>query len=259
MRQFKNLSCGHVCPWAAIAVFLLLVVFAGTPADAAHGVAGFFGGINIANLGGDMKEFGDALAAELEMDPDVGGSWSSDKTTRTGFGLGGYYAVATSPTVSFQIEAQYIQRGSSFDLRGTSIPVVGSADVETKFKLDYIEIPVLARFTPSTSGSVRPIILVGPVVSFKTSANMEVSSMGESQSVDISDGMKGVTFGLLGGIGISIEAGATSAVVVQARYYLGLTNVFDESNFSAKSGDFGLFAGMEFKVGQESSPAPSTQ
>ena len=40
--------------------------------------------------------------------------------------------------------------------------------------------------------------------------------------------------------------GETSFVTAQARYYLGLTNPIDDPQLEAKSGDFGIFVGMEF-------------
>jgi hypothetical protein len=148
-----------------------------------------------------------------------------------------------------QLEGQYILRGGGFDLRGTNVPSVGALDMEVGFKLSYIEFPLLARYRGNPSAKVRPVLLGGPVVGFKVASSMEISAQGESASQDISDGVNSTTFGLLAGVGLAIDVGQTTALVFQGRYYLGLTEPIDDADFSAKSGDFGFFAGLEFALG----------
>jgi len=241
-------SARHVLLTACVVAGALALA---TAAQAAGGKFGFFGGLNIANMGGDAEAFGQALAIGLETE--VGGSWSSSKGSASGMGFGLYYYIPSSPTLGFQIEAQYIRRGVKFDLTGTNVTgVPGQITGDTKFKLDRFEIPLLLRFSPATEGSVQAMILLGPVFSFQASSDLEASFMGQSMSGDASDAFKSTTFGALGGVGMTIRAGETSAVVLQARYYLGLSNAFDDPSgtFDSKHGDFGFFAGMEFGIGK---------
>jgi len=204
--------------------------------------AGFFVGLNFANQGGDMDSMGQMLADELEAE--FGGSWSSTKSANMGLGLGGFYTIQTSPTFGVQIEGQYIRRGTKLDLKGSA----GSTSVtlETEFQLNYLEIPILARFSPSPEAKFRAVFMAGPVIGFKTGANLEMSFQGESESENISDGYKSTTLGLLGSLGFSAQVGQTSFLTAQARYYLGMTNPIDDPELEAKSGDFGIFVGMEF-------------
>jgi len=207
--------------------------------------AGFFVGVNFASQGGDMEMMGEILASELELE--IGGIWSSSKGTIPGLGLGGFYTVQTSPTFGVQIEGQYIRRGGKIDLTGRNVPGgLVSVTLETEFQLDYLEFPILARFSPSPEAKFRLLFLAGPVIGFKTGANLEISTMGQSESESISEGYASVTVGLLGGFGFSAQVGQTSFLTIQARYYRGLTNPLDDDILEAKSGDFGLFAGMEF-------------
>ena len=136
-----------------------------------------------------------------------------------------------------------MRRGSKFDLTSAGM---GSGDA--KFKLDYIEFPVLLRVSPAVSGASHFFFVVGPVLGFKTSANLEVSSGGQSASGDIGQGFKSQTLGALGGIGWEAGVGSTASLMIQARYYLGLTNVIDDPNYSSKASDFGIFAGLEFSL-----------
>ena len=207
--------------------------------------AGFFVGLNFAGQGGDMEMLGTAMADEIGLE--LGGEWGSSTGTIQGLGLGGFYTVQTSPTFGVQIEGQYIRRGSKIDLTGSNVPgAPSSVTVESEFQLNYVEFPVLARFSPSPEAKFRLLLLAGPVIGFKTGANLEVSLLGQSESESISEGYASVTMGLLGGLGFSAQVGQTTFLSVQARYYQGLTNPIDDDVLEAKSGDFGIFAGMEF-------------
>ncbi len=211
------------------------------------GSFGFFGGLNVASLGGDFEDIGRILASELEGE--VGGDWTSSTSSLSNPGLGVYYLFNLSATFGLQLEGQYIRRGGGLELRGTSVPTVGALDMEVGFKLSYIEFPLLVRYKGNPTAKVRPVLLGGPVIGFKVAASMELSAQGENVSQDISDGVNSTMFGLLGGVGLAIDVGKTTALVFQGRYYLGLTEPIDDADFSAKSGDFGFFVGLEFALG----------
>ncbi len=206
---------------------------------------GFFIGVNFASQGGDMETLGNQLAEEMESE--FGGNWTASKGANAGLGVGGYYLIQTSPTFGIEIEGQYIRRGSKIDLTATGMSgFPQGVEAKTEFQINYIEFPVLARFSPSPAAGARVVFLAGPVIGFKTSANLKMTIEDESMTESISDGYQSVNFGLIGGIGLSAQVGNDSYLVVQARYFLGLTNPIDESAFEAKSGDFGFFVGMEF-------------
>ncbi len=88
--------------------------------------------------------------------------------------------------------------------------------------------------------------MFGPVIGFKTGANMKVSAGGESETQDISEGYKSTTMGILAGLGVSVQAGKATFLTLQARYYQGLSNPIDDSSMETKSGDIGIFAGVEY-------------
>ncbi|MBE0567621.1 MAG: PorT family protein [Krumholzibacteria bacterium] len=230
---------GMRCAWVLAAVAALALAGAGEAA--AQGRFGFFGGLNFANMGGDMDDVGDELAADLEAE--LGGDWTAEKGSKTGLGVGAYYFVPRSSTLGFQIEAQYIRRGVKFDIAS------GGNEAEVSLKLDYFEIPLLLRLSPGAESDARLVFLLGPVIGFKAGADMEVEADGESMSADLGDEFKSMTFGAIGGVGLTVATGENSAFLLQARYYLGLSNALDDDEFSSKSGDFGFFAGLEFGLG----------
>ncbi len=203
---------------------------------------GFLGGANFASMGQDMEQLGDDFATELEFL--LGGDWSATKTSSTGLGLGAYYVLPSSPTLSVQFEAQYVQRGVGFDFAS------GAQTADTAFKLDYIEIPILLRLSPNPASTTRAVFLVGPVIGFNVGADFEASGAGGSSSVDVSEGFATTTFGAIGGLGLNVQTGGTSSLLLQARYYLGLANALDDEVYTSKSGDFGVYVGMEFALGK---------
>jgi hypothetical protein len=221
----------------AIALTVGVLALAGVGDAAAEGRFGFFGGLNIANMGGDMDFIGDGLAAGL------GESWSATKGSKTGIGFGGYYCLALSPTLGLQIEGQYMNRGVAFDLSGPG------QSGEAKLKLNYFEIPVLLRLSPGPGMDGRLVFLAGPVFGFNSTADFDVEIGDSSETIDVSDDIKSTTFGALIGVGFNVAMGETSAFLVQARYYLGLANALDDPDLSSKSGDIGFFAGLEFGLG----------
>lgn len=229
-------------PVMAACLALGVLMLAGPGRADAQSKWGFLAGANFANMGGDMEQIGDDFAAELEFL--LGGDWSASKGTSTGLGLGVYYVVPASPTVSVQIEGQYVQRGVGFDFSDSN------QTADTAFKLKYIELPILLRYCPNPDSTTRAVFLVGPVLGFGVGADFEASGAGGSSSVDVSDGFAALTFGALGGVGLSLQTGQTSSLLLQARYYLGLSNALDDEEYSSKAGDFGVYVGMEFGLGK---------
>jgi hypothetical protein len=221
----------------AIGLTFGVLALVGAGEVAAEGRFGFYGGLNIANMGGDMDFVGHNYAARL------GESWSAEKGSKTGIGFGGYYFLALSPTLGLQIEGQSMNRGVAFDLNGPG--QIG----EVKLKLNYFELPVLLRLSPGSGMDGRLVFLAGPVFGFNSTADFEVEIGDSSETTDVSDDIKSTTFGALLGVGFNVAMGETSAFLVQARYYMGLANALDTS-LSSKSGDFGVFAGLEFGLGR---------
>ncbi len=231
----------------AIIMGLVLCFFmsASVQNASAQNKIGFYGGLNIANMGDDADLLGSMLANELEDATEM--SWTSSKSSNSGLGVGAYYVIQTSETVGIQIEGLYVQRGVSFDLSG------GGTDAEIALGLDYFEIPLLLRFSPSSQGSVHTHFVVGPVIGFNTSATLEASGAGGTASEDIDDEVESTIFGMTGGLGVTIDFGTNTAFMFDARYHLGLSNAVKDDpgdDMSITSGDFSLYAGLEFALGQ---------
>lgn len=140
-----------------------------------------------------------------------------------------------SEMVGLQIEGLFSQKGNV--LRNEA------ANIEDKVTLNYLEIPVLARFDLSSSGTTKISVHAGPAFAFKigskeTNNGEAVANPMKTKSMDI-------------GLAIGGQV-AMNKLIVGARYTLGLTNIFDDipDDFgftTLKNKVFTVFAGFRIK------------
>jgi hypothetical protein len=197
------------------------------------------GGPVFANLGGDGVQFGRDIA--LGLDSQVGGDWRSEKSTRTGPDIGVGIRMRNSPSVDGVIELRYVRRGARYAFTDASGTYAG---VKARLNLDYVEIPLLAQITPPNDLTVRPVFLVGAVLSLRSKSEFVAEGAGGSATEDISEHTpNGRLEGLLGA-GVRIATAPRSAMLVQLRYVFGLTNQFERtSGYDIKSTDLSLLVG----------------
>jgi hypothetical protein len=182
---------------------LLSLVLVSGPAWAAEEIyGGIKGGVNIANNSWDPED------AELE-------------DSRTGMSLGGYVGIPVSRTFAVQPEALFTMKGDSEEADGLSAST----------KLNYIEVPVLARAQFMHDASARPSLYAGPCVGFNISANAEVDDGTGSVEADIKDEVNPIDFGMAfgGGLEIPISNGKNS-IGLDVRYTMGLNNINDSED-----------------------------
>ncbi|MGF1669264.1 MAG: porin family protein [Balneolaceae bacterium] len=176
---------------------------------------GVRGGLNFANLGN----------ADFETEP------------RTGF-MAGMFANIPIPVLPFDLEA-----GINYSQKGVK---TREERTELTFKLDYIEVPVLAKIHFAPAVALNPYFLAGPYIEFNVNAKSESRDEENRMSIDLSDETEFVNFGLVGGIGTDINVGI-SRVNIQGRFNLGLRNTFND-RFGGNENNmlFSILAGFTF-------------
>jgi len=202
-----------------ITIFAIVVVFTLSSASvSAQGLtAGLKAGMNIANIHGDNVE-------------DV---WDS----KIGICAGGFITCSLSDLFAIQPELLFTMKGSKAEEAGMKITM----------KLNYLEIPVLAKVTIPTPGTVKPSLFVGPSLAIKLSGRAKVESAGESEEADIED-LKSTDFGLVFGGGVDFALGM-GKLTVDARYTLGLTTTRepeDGEEVDVKNGVISIMVGYFF-------------
>src|SRR5699024_1155201 len=192
-----------------LSVFLLsgLVLFANSNAQAQFAIKG---GVNFAT-------FNDTDA-------------SADSRTGLMAGISYGFQIPFSP-VSIQPGVFYTQKGAKYS--------EGSA--ETTTKLDYIEVPVVAKFDfVLDNPMLTPHVYFGPYVGFNINAEQEFPRVDGEASGDIEDRIKKTDFGVVVGAGADI-----SKFNLGVRYSAGLTSIYDNGG-DAKNGVFSIVAGFNF-------------
>lgn len=165
------------------------------------------GGVNISKLTGD--DLGD-----LDM--------------RTSFHIGGVAEIPISDKFAVQPELLYSAQGAKESFE----------DDDIVYKLDYLNIPVMAKYYVTDGLSLE----AGPQVGFLLSSKIDWDADGESGSEDIKDGMNSIDFGLNFGLGYKMASGLNFG----ARYNLGLSDIAEDSEGSAKNGVVQVSVGYYF-------------
>jgi hypothetical protein len=117
--------------------------------------------------------------------------------------------------------------------------------VDASFKLDYIDVPVQARFSLGSNAMFSPYLMVGPSFGFNTGCKGEISSGGGTISGDCGDDfpVKSVDIGATGVVGFEFAAGPGN-LLIEGRYTHGLSNISDdESTGKVRTRMFAAMAG----------------
>lgn len=161
--------------------------------------------------------------------------------SKTGFNVGVLAEIFINEKFSVQPELLYSSQGaknSYFD----GIPVLGTSfKVDQTIKLDYINIPIMAKYYVWQGLSVQ----AGPQIGFLVKSEVESELRGNKKTVDIKDSMNTVDFSLNIGAGYDLPMG----VFVDARYNFGISNVdkkVDGYQEKMKNGVFQLSVGYKF-------------
>lgn len=134
----------------------------------------------------------------------------SDPGMRTSLHIGAYYNYMVSDKFAIQPELVYSGQGAkeTADILGTEIEVTS--------KLDYINIPIMAKYYITEGFHLH----AGPQFGILMSAKAKVEIDGESEEDDLED-VSTLDIGLGIGLGYELESGLNFGF----RYNLGFTNI----------------------------------
>jgi len=184
---------------AIVVTVCLVTILPGVGAAQSIGV-GVKGGVSLA----DVPNFADGVDAASDV-----------LDRRIGYAVGGFVALGLGNGFSIQPEALYTQKGM-----GASAPG-GTASSEFKLKADYVDVPILGRFT--FGKGLRGYVFAGPSLNFLISAKAKSGFGGTASETDVSEDMESFEAALVLGGGIEI-----GPLLVEARWSEGLTNILVE-------------------------------
>jgi len=227
--------------FACVALLLGLA----SPVSAARlGSWGFRSGISVAHLSSSI----DAL----------------ETTSHVGFAGGFSQQITLSRVLSIQPELWWVSKGAQDDVHA----VVTSSgqppeefDFHYEYRLDYIEVPLLARLGMPTASVVQPYIVAGPAMAFRVGSKSTVTDgtgntlyrAHEIQMADIFEDVgtfapdyRKIDWGMIGGGGVLLGRGPVR-FGLEARYTHGLGNVFPGTSVKMHNRALAVTAGIELQ------------
>ncbi len=161
----------------------------------------------------------------------IAGDDVEDTDSKIGFHVGGFAEMPISEQLSFQPELLFSTHGSKFI----------DGDDELKINSNYINLPLMLKYNVSDVFGIE----FGPHVGFLIDSEFESGGA----SIDAKDYFKSIDFGINAGFSYYFSEN----VFAQARYTMGLADVFEESDFTgdqsvdAKNATFSVSIGYKFK------------
>ena len=137
--------------------------------------------------------------------------------SRTAFHIGVVAEFEISDKFSFQPELVYSSQGAKYSISESGY------SYESTSKLDYLNLPLMAKYYVAEGFSIEAGPQVGILLSAKDEWEGSFGGLAESGTDDIKDEVSSIDFGLNLGLGYKMESGLNFA----ARYNLGLSNIWD--------------------------------
>ena len=131
-----------------------------------------------------------------------------------GFGIGAVVDWPITDQIDLHAEPMLLQKGGGVE---TSV-------IALKFKVTYLELPLMFRYNIQLNESLIPYAMAGPSIGLLTSANL-VNSEGTKQNEK--SATRALDFGIGVGGGIKLPKG-NKTFFAEARYVLGLVNINKE-------------------------------
>jgi hypothetical protein len=150
--------------------------------------------------------------------------WEDAQSYRNSFSGGVFLNYAFDEALSLQPELLYVPKGFSGTLYD------GFIDVDVTPSIDFLEMPVLVKYTFSAGGKLRPCVFAGPSIGFVTSSKLKISLGWLSSKIDMSSFTNDTDFGVVAGAGLGYET-SRGLLTFDARYQRGFTNIIKSAQF----------------------------
>jgi hypothetical protein len=192
---------------------------------------GVAGGVGFQNVKGDDTEGADSRT--------------------TGY-FGGVLVWQSAGIAGFETGVYYMPKGAEADFEGATAEI----------KLTYVEVPLLLRIAPTMGESaIRPVILAGGFVAFKSKCEVEGESGGVSVTIDCDEffsmiddetdveaEVQSLDYGITGGLAVDIPVGERAILSPVVRYTRGLKDVLEVDGESIDAKNDGFTVGVAVRI-----------
>lgn len=97
-------------------------------------------------------------------------------------------------------------------------------EISTKYKISYIEIPILLAYRFPLKGSLKPGLVFGPYFGFAQKVREVQTAFGNTERRELDDNLAKTDIGLVFGGNLQYRLGSVS-ILLSARYSLGFVNI----------------------------------
>jgi hypothetical protein len=191
-----------------VALLVGLLMLAVPAVGAAQGISG---GIKGGALFATVPDFSE-LGNELDH--------------RLGITGGAFLTLSILPGLAIQPEAIFTQKGATASLPGGDFTL----------KLDYLDIPVLARLSFGAAG-LKVYGFAGPSFNVRIKAESEF----DGETTDLSEDVEKTDISFVAGIGVEV-----SKLLVEGRWLKSVKNISLDKDFDVKPQGFAIMAGFRF-------------
>jgi hypothetical protein len=151
---------------------------------------------------------------------------------------GGFIGVKISNRFTVQAEAFHSLKGSKI------LESIDGVPTTVTLMYDYLEFPLLVKYSQPSFGKTTPAFFAGPYVAFKQSAKQEIATFGVGTKEDL-PGQKSRDFGFVFGFSVDYKIGK-AILIADIRYSLGLTDVDKTPESTIRHRVLGIMAGIGF-------------
>lgn len=167
-----------------------------------------------------------------------------DQNMKVGYHIGLFGKIPVTDFLAIQPEILYSNAGAKITYGGSDLAnVLGIQEGEVRFNLNYVQVPI------ALVANLGPLDFhAGPYLSYLVGANvknLQMADLNTNQLADLdTDSFMRLDYGLLGGIGVNINA-----ITVGARYNYGLREVGSSGlagtlTNNSKNGVFQVYVGF---------------
>jgi hypothetical protein len=130
------------------------------------------------------------------------------------------------------------------------------ANSESRLKLDYIELPVLAIITPTPQARIRPFVAAGPVLSLEMRCRVQFVSDNSKEEIgcDLSNAAtfdrKKIDYSAAALAGVDYRMDGVRRISLQGRYTHGFRNISDaeDRELQIRNRAFSVYVGFTFPL-----------
>jgi outer membrane protein W len=176
-----------------------------------------------------------SIGPELGVNFSKAGRDALENDMKTGV-LAGFF-LTYSVVDNFGITTKFLlsQRGSQTTVNG----------VTSKTTLNYVEIPILARFFLNKSGSFRPNLFVGPSLNYLAGGTTKVGDADAVKIPNYTESLNTIDLGITGGLGLNFAIADETRILLDARYVYGLSDV-TKGGSNINNQTISISAGIQF-------------